>query len=144
MIKIITGQKGEGKTKTMIDAANQTVGKIKGHAVYIDSTHTHRFALSYQVRLIEASNFPLKTQRDFFGFLCGILSSNHDIEIIFIDELVKLTHCSSEELTLLFEQLLQLSDDYNLLFVISTSFSTHYIPDHLSPVLIPYNSSCYL
>ena len=136
MIKIITGQTGEGKTKKMIEAANQAVTHIKGHAVYIDSTNTHRYALSHQVRLIEASTFPLKSQTDFFGFLCGILSANHDIEIVFIDELVKLTHCCIDDLIQLFDRIRELSDKYQVEFIIGTSCSHGDIPDHLTPYLI--------
>ena len=136
MIKIITGQIGEGKTKKMIEEANQIITHIKGSAVYIDSTNTHRYALSHQITLIEASTFPLKSQMDFFGFLCGILSANHDIEIIFIDELVKLTHCSIDELTFLFDRIRDLSERYQVEFIIGTSCSHSDLPDHLTPYLI--------
>ncbi|WP_069997983.1 hypothetical protein [Cellulosilyticum sp. I15G10I2] len=136
MIKIITGQTGEGKTKKMIDAANQKVANLKGHVVYIDSVTTHRYALSHQVRLIEASNFPLHSQNDFFGFLCGILSSNHDIETVFIDELIKITHASIDELILFFDKLKKLSDEYAIEFIVGTACSNKDIPDILAPYLI--------
>lgn len=135
MIKIITGQTGEGKTKKMIEAANQRVSNLKGHVVYIDSSTTHRYALSHQIRLIEASTFPLHSQNDFFGFLCGILSSNHDIEIVFIDELIKLTHASIAELILFFDKLKKLSDEYAIEFIIGTCCSNKDIPDILTPYL---------
>ncbi len=136
MIKIITGQTGEGKTKMMIDAANQKVSNLKGHVVYIDSTTTHRYALSHQIRLIEASTFPLHSQNDFFGFLCGILSSNHDIETVFIDELIKITHASIDELILFFDKLKKLSDQYAIEFIVGTCCSNKDIPAILTPYLI--------
>jgi thymidine kinase len=135
MIKIITGQTGEGKTKKMIEAANQRVSTLKGHVVYIDSSTTHRYALSHQIRLIEASTFPLHSQNDFFGFLCGILSSNHDIETVFIDELIKITHASIDELILFFDKLKKLSDEYAIEFIVGTSCSNKDIPDILTPYL---------
>lgn len=136
MIRIITGQTGEGKTKQMIEEANQKVSTLKGHAVYIDSTTTHRYALSHQIRLIEASSFPLSSQNDFFGFLCGILSTNHDIEIVFIDELIKITHSSIDELTYFFNKIKKLSEVYNVEFVIGASCATRDLPDTLTPYLI--------
>jgi hypothetical protein len=136
MIKIITGQTGEGKTKKMIEAANQKVSHLKGHVIYIDSSTTHRYALSHQIRLIEASTFPLHSQNDFFGFLCGILSSNHDIEAVFIDELIKITHASMDELILFFDKLKKLSDQYTIEFIVGTSCSNKDIPDSLTPYLI--------
>lgn len=136
MIKIITGQTGEGKTKKMIDAANTKVTTLKGHIVYIDSSTTHRYALSHQIRLIEASTFPIHSPNDFFGFLCGILSSNHDIEMVFIDELIKITRSSMNELTYFFDKLHKLSEQYNVEFVVGTSCSHKDLPDSLTPYLI--------
>ncbi len=136
MIKIITGQTGEGKTKKMIDAANHKVSNHKGHVVYIDSSTTHRYALSHRIRLIEASTFPLYSQNDFFGFLCGILSSNHDIEVVFIDELLKITHASLDELIVFFDKLKKLSDEYAVEFIVGTSCSNKDLPETLTPYLI--------
>lgn len=136
MIKIITGQTGEGKTKLMIEAANKQVSSLKGNAIYIDSSTNHRYALSHQIRLIEASTFPLKSRPGFIGFLCGIISANHDIEVVFIDELFKLTQCSIEEIATLFEEIKKLSERYHIEFVIGTSCSRNDLPQHLTPYLI--------
>lgn len=136
MIKIVTGKTGEGKTKKMIEAANQSIPTLKGHAIYIDSTNKHRYALSHKIRLVEASTFPLNSPNDFFAFLCGILSTNHDIEIIFIDELVRITHCNIDELSLLFDKIKKLSDCHAVEFVIGTSCSGSDLPNHLTPYLI--------
>ena len=136
MIKIITGQTGEGKTKKMIESANQKVSGLKGHVVYIDSSTTHRYALSHQIRLIETSTFPLCSQNDFFGFLCGILSSNHDIETIYIDELVKITHAHIDDLVFFFDKLKNLSTEYTVEFIVGASCSSKEVPDILTPYLI--------
>lgn len=136
MIKIITGQTGEGKTKKLIATANEKVPLLKGNAVYIDASTHHRYALSHKIRLIEASSFPLKSCSSFIGFLCGIISANHDTEIVFIDELFKLTHCSLDEVAALFEELQQLSDRYHVEFFIGTSCSKNDLPQHLTPYLI--------
>ena len=136
MIKIITGQTGEGKTKLMIDAANKRVHALKGQAVYIDSTVTHRYALAHEIRLIEAVNMPLQSCSSFIGFLCGIISANHDIEVVFIDELFKITHCTLDEMACCFEDIKKLSDRYAIDFIIGTSCSKHDLPQHLTPYLI--------
>ena len=136
MIKIITGLTGEGKTKLMIEAANKKVNSLKGNAIYIDSSINHRYALSHQIRLIEASVFPLKSRSSFIGFLCGIISANHDIEVVFIDELFKLTQCSIDEISTFFEEIKILSERYQIEFVIGTSCSRNDLPQHLTPYLI--------
>lgn len=136
MIKIITGQTGEGKTKQLIAAANEKVNTLKGNAVYIDASNHHRYALSHKVRLIEASSFPLKSCSSFIGFLCGIISTNHDLEIVFIDELVKLTACSLDELSSFFDEIQKLSEKYQVEFFIGTSYAQKDLPQHLTPYLI--------
>lgn len=136
MIKIITGKTGEGKTKLMIEAANQQVTSLKGNAIYIDSSINHRYALSHKIRLIEASAYPLKSRSSFIGFLCGIISANHDIEVVFIDELFKITQCSIDEISTFFEEIKMLSERYQIEFVIGTSCSRNDLPQHLTPYLI--------
>lgn len=136
MIKIITGLTGEGKTKLMIEAANKKVNSLKGNAIYIDSNINHRYALAHQIRLIEASAFPLKSRSSFMGFLYGIISANHDIEVVFIDELFKLTQCSIDEISTFFEEIKTLSERYQIEFVIGTCCSRNDLPQHLTPYLI--------
>ena len=136
MIKIITGQAGEGKTKLMIDTANEQIHSLKGHAVYIDSSTTHRYALAHQIRLIEAGNLPLQSRSSFIAFLCGIISTNHDIELVFIDELCTITRCNLDEIAGCFDDIKKISDCYGIDFVIGTSCSKNDLPQHLAPYLI--------
>ncbi len=136
MIQIITGQTGEGKTKLMIEAANQKIHSLKGNAIYIDSSNKHRFALAHQIRLIETSTLPLKSHSNFIAFLCGVISANHDIEVVFIDELFKLTQCNLDEMVNFLEEIKKLSDQSGIEFVIGTSCSKNDLPQHLTPYLI--------
>lgn len=135
MIQIITGQKGEGKTKQLISLANEKSSSIKGQIIYVDSTTQHRFDLSHHIRLIEANTFPINSH-DFFGFLCGILSSNHDIELIVIDEIVKMTQLGIDELASFVEKLGKLSDKYHVDFIIGASCSKTEVPKHLLGYLV--------
>ncbi len=136
MIQLIIGQNGEGKTKQMIHSANQKCTSLKGQVVYIDSTSKHRYALSHSVRLIESSNFPIASPTDFFGFLCGILSANHDIEMVYIDELIKITRCEIADLDSFFDKLESLSEKYQVNFMISVACSNQDLPTTLTPYLI--------
>lgn len=135
MIQIITGQTGEGKTKQMIELANEHSKFLNGLVVYIDSTTQHRYALSHQIRLIETQSFPIKAH-DFFGFLCGILSSNHDIELVFIDEILQLTQLGIDEISLFFDKLKKLSEKHSVKFVVGTSCSHTEIPTPLRSYLV--------
>ena len=55
MIKLITGAKGTGKTKIIIDMANDNVETAKGDIVFITDTDRYMYSLRYQVRVINTS-----------------------------------------------------------------------------------------
>ena len=85
MIQILSGEKGSGKTKRLLEMANETSKKSNGHVVFIDDDSRHMYDLHYGVRFVETSGFLICDQKVFFGFICGILSQDSDIEHIFID-----------------------------------------------------------
>lgn len=136
MLQIITGKTGEGKTKKMIALANEEATQIGGDVVYIDSSKHHRYDLSYRVRLIEPFQFSISNSQEFFGFICGIISANHDIQLIFIDELFKLTRISMQELADFLAKLKQLSNKYNVRFVIGATCAKAELPETLHEYLI--------
>lgn len=86
---MITGEKGKGKTKYLLDMANDAVKTAAGNIVYIDKNNKHMFELNRNVRLIDASRFPLKSGDEFIDFICGIASQDHDLEKIFLDSFLK-------------------------------------------------------
>lgn len=131
MLQIITGKAGEGKTKKMISLANEEAKNITGDVVYIDSSKRRRYELSYRVRLIEPFQFNISTAQEFLGFVSGIISANHDTQLIFIDELFKLTGLSIEEMGNFITDLKNLSDKYNVRFVIGATCTKNDLPQPL-------------
>ena len=53
MVKILAGEKGEGKTKRMIDMANAAGKEAKGNIVFVDDDNSHMYDLHYSVRFVE-------------------------------------------------------------------------------------------
>ena len=47
MIKFITGAKGTGKTKIIIDMANDNVATAKGDIVFVTDTDRYMYSLNY-------------------------------------------------------------------------------------------------
>ena len=45
MVKILAGEKGEGKTKRMIDMANAAGKEAKGNIVFVDDDNSHMYDL---------------------------------------------------------------------------------------------------
>ena len=87
MVKILAGEKGEGKTKKMIDMANAASKEAKGSIVFVDDDNSHMYDLHYSVRFVETPKFIMENPQVFRGFVCGILSQNSDIETIYVDGL---------------------------------------------------------
>ena len=87
MIKVFYGKKGTGKTKHMLENANEIVVEAKGNVVYIDDSNEQLMKLAREIRFVNVMDYPVKGTDAFLGFICGIASQNYDIETIFIDGL---------------------------------------------------------
>ena len=96
MIQIIAGEKGEGKTKRLIEMANGSGKTANGHVVFIDDDNRHMYDLHYNIRFVK-TNYKMEDQKVLFGFICGIISQDSDIEHIYIDGLHNITKNMNEE-----------------------------------------------
>jgi hemerythrin superfamily protein len=131
MIQVLIGNKGEGKTKQLIDRANESVKGSKGHIVFIDDSNRHIYELNHKIRFINTTDFPMKNENEFYGFVCGIMSEDHDIEEIYLDGLLKLAQTDIHTAQNLIQKLTKLSERYNVKFIISITCETKTIPDDL-------------
>lgn len=85
MTKIIIGVKGTGKTKILIDMINSALDCSKGSVVCIEKGDNLRLQVSHKCRLINSDEYMVEDAEALYGFLAGLLASNHDITDIFID-----------------------------------------------------------
>ena len=90
MIKLITGIPGTGKTKTLISMVNEAVKSSKGNVVCIEKGIKLRFDIDYNVRLINTDEYLINDAQSLFGFVSGVIASNHDVTEIFIDAALKI------------------------------------------------------
>ncbi len=90
MIKIVLGVKGTGKTKTLIDKANEALQTSKGNVVCLEKGTKLRYDINYQVRLINTDEYLVKDASGLGGFVAGILAGNSDITDLFIDSALKI------------------------------------------------------
>ena len=96
MVYLITGDKGKGKTSYLLEAANQAMQDAKGNVVYVDKSSKHMYELNNRIRLIDISKFPVKNKDQFTGFICGILSQDHDIEKMYLDNFLKIASLEND------------------------------------------------
>lgn len=122
MVKLIVGHKGSGKTKQMIDLANDTVDKSKGSVIFINKNSRLMYNLKYSIRVVCMEDFEHITNSDeYIGFIYGIISSDHDIETIFIDSILKHADFSLGDLPEFLTRLKNISKNYGMNFVVSLS-----------------------
>ena len=90
MIKLIIGVKGTGKTKTLINMVNEALAASKGEVVCIEKGTKLRFDIKHEARLINTNDYLIFDAQSLFGFVAGILASNHDVTDLFIDSALKI------------------------------------------------------
>ncbi len=118
MIQLLLGKAGTGKTKKMMEMANEDILSIKGELVYIEPTNKHMHDLHRNIRLISTKDFNLSTFNSFYGFLCGIISENYDIEKIYINGLKKIVS-NTENFSDFLDELDRISSKFQVHVVIS-------------------------
>lgn len=137
MVKILAGEKGEGKTKKLINMANDAVKTANGVVVYIDDDSRHIYDLNHKVRFVEVREFPLVNYRELVGFIYGILSQNNDIEQIYIDGIYKVVEkLDKEDIIKLMTKLKTISNNYSIEFTISANTNPADLPKEISDLLI--------
>ena len=90
MIKLIIGVKGTGKTKTLINMVDEAIAASKGEVVCIEKGTKLRFDIKHEARLINTNDYLVFDAQSLFGFVAGILASNHDVTDLFIDSALKI------------------------------------------------------
>lgn len=128
MIQIFCNEKGSGKTKALVNLANDKVLDGKGTIAYIDNNKRMLFELDNRIRFICAEDFKIRTYKDFEGFLCGVVSQNYDIEAIMIDSIINKLVEPLEDSKELFSKIEYLSDEYNIDFYINISGNYEELP----------------
>ena len=137
MVKILAGEKGEGKTKRMIDMANAAGKEAKGNIVFVDDDNSHMYDLHYSVRFVETPKFIMEDPQVFRGFVCGILSQNSDIETIYIDGLNHIMdRISDADFTAFIQELDKTSKEAEMDMVMIISRKTHALPAEVQQYLI--------
>ena len=122
MVKLLVGHKGSGKTKQMIQLANDMVDTCHGSLVFINKNSRLTFDLKYQIRVICMDDFPHITNSDeYIGFIYGIISSDHDIDTMFIDGILKHADVSLGNLPVFIERLKKIAAMFELDFIVSLS-----------------------
>ncbi|MCQ2545344.1 MAG: hypothetical protein MJ144_02815 [Clostridia bacterium] len=122
MVKLLIGHKGSGKTNQMIQMANDHVKTSDGSIVFINKNQRLMYELSYRIRVICMEDYEHITNIDeYIGFIYGIISSDHDIEMIYIDSILKHADVTLGDLPEFIDRLKAISELFGLSFTVSVS-----------------------
>ena len=129
MIQIIAGAKGKGKTKILLDKVNTSIKEANGTIVYLDKNTKHMYELNNKIRLINVKDYCIDTCQEFTGFICGLVSQDHDLEKIYLDSFLNISCLENADITAVLEKLDLISAKFSVDFVISISLSVDDIPE---------------
>ena len=136
MVQVIYGKKGSGKTKRILDMANDSIRDQKGDVLFIDDDNRYMFDLRHEIRFINAGEYDVHNAQMFSGFVCGLLAQNFDIGLVFVDAFLKLVKEDIENLEWLFDRLKAVAQRHSVRFVISCNGDRGAAPAFLQEYLI--------
>ena len=136
MVQLIVGKKGKGKTKQLLDKVNSEVKDIAGSIVYPDKSTKHMYELNNKVRLIDVSRYMIENESEFLGFVCGIISQDHDLEQMYFDSFLKIAALEDKDISAVVEKLERMSDFFQVDFILSVSRDESELPESVKDKII--------
>ena len=138
MVQLIVGDRGKGKTKHLLDGANEAVINSTGNIVYLDKNSKHMYELNNRIRLIDVSQFPVKGYDQLEGFICGIISQDHDVQCIYIDSFSTLADIKDvrTDLVKAIAQIENISSRFDVDFVVSVSNDKSELDESLQNMIV--------
>ena len=85
MITLLIGKKGSGKTKKLIELANEAVKNSNGNVVVIEKGLKLTYDISHKARLVDSDAYSIEGLDALVGFISGICAANYDVTDIFVD-----------------------------------------------------------
>ena len=129
MIKIICGPKGTGKTKKIIDTANDAVATAKGHLIFITDTKRYMYDLKREVRFIDVTDYNVAGEEALCGFIKGAVAGGYDNEYVFVDGIARIAGKQLKDMAQIFYMLEKVSEMRSLQIYLTCSCAQEELPD---------------
>ena len=136
MVQLIVGNKGKGKTKHLLEKVNTQVLEATGNIVYLDKNTKHMFELNNKVRLINVSDYMITSSDEFVGFLSGIISQDHDLQMMFLDNFLSIAYLDGKNITPVVDKLEKFGESFGVDFVLSVGVNENELPEALKEKVI--------
>ena len=121
MVQLIVGKKGKGKTKHLLDKVNSEVQNVSGNIVYLDKSTKHMYELNNKIRLIDVSSYMISNSDEFVGFICGIISQDHDLQQMYFASFLKIACAEEIDIDPIINKLEAVSQKFGVDFILSIS-----------------------
>ena len=135
MVQLIIGNKGRGKTRYLLERVNSEVKDTLGNICYLDKSAKHMFELNNRVRLINVSDFVIENTDQFIGFICGIISQDHDLVQMYFDSFLKVAKLEGKDITDTINRIVKISNTFKVDFFLSISIDESEVPDDLKQLI---------
>ena len=135
MVRLIIGNKGKGKTRYLLEKVNSEVKETLGNICYLDKSAKHMFDLNNRVRLINVSDFMIENTDQFIGFICGIISQDHDLVQMYFDSFLKVAKLEGKDITDTINRIVKISNTFKVDFFLSISIDESEVPDDLKQLI---------
>ena len=129
MIKLITGKKGTGKTKILIDQINDAIKSSNGDLVCIEKGANVRRSISFKVRWCDVDEFAIEGFDAFYGYIAGMIAGNYDIQSIYVDGIFKIGGSDYDAFGKLLEKLDTLTNKNDITVVFTVSADESELPE---------------
>lgn len=136
MIQLIVGNKGKGKTKHLLDKVNAEIKDVEGNIVYLDKSRKHMFELNNRIRLIDVPDYLVSNSDEFIGFICGIISQDHDLQYMYLDSFLQIACLKDTDISATISKLETISAKFHVDFVLSISVDESELPENLKSNVI--------
>lgn len=136
MINVIVGKKGSGKTKKLVERANEAVTKSSGNVVVIEKGLKLTYDISHQARLIDIDSYSIQGAEALAGFLCGICAGNYDVTDIFVDSTLKIIGEDPDNLAAFVDRMNALSSLADTKITLLISMDAAKLPEKIKTVSV--------
>lgn len=136
MIRLIVGNKGYGKTKKIVELANNAVKETKGNVIFIEKGTNLTYDIDHKARLVDIEQYGISCFKCFYGFFGGLYAGNYDITDIFVDATLKIGGRDLEAFADMVERLANITKDADSHITFTVSCDPSELPERIKQYML--------
>lgn len=131
MVTLITGNKGSGKTKLLIEQVNAAAAASNGSVICIEKKRNLTYDITSRARLIAADDYVIQGYDAFYGFLSGICAQDHDITDLFVDATLRIGGRDFDALAVFLKSIARIMNSLNMNITFTISADKSELPKEI-------------